>query len=82
MLIWERNFRAEYKINSAFTLLSSTNIVVRKISVSNFYDHAQILRKTDNDDGKHAHIVVIGYVYIVDDDCCCCFFFNTLGQQS
>ena len=32
----------------------------------------KLLRKTDNDfDGnKHAHIAVIGYVYIVDDDCC------------
>ena len=25
---------------------------------------------TDNDSDKHAHIAVIGYVYIVDDDCC------------
>ena len=32
----------------------------------------KLLRKTDNDFDvdKHAHIAVIGYVYIVDDDCC------------
>ena len=38
----------------------------------------KLLRKTDDDfDGdKHAHIAVIGYVYIVDDDCC--LFSSTL----
>ena len=29
-----------------------------------------MLRKTDDDGDKHAHIAMIGYVYIVDDDCC------------
>ena len=33
-----------------------------------------MLRKTDDDGDKHAHIAMIGYVYIVDDDFCLILF--------